>query len=207
MGGHWNEAPIKEGMFLGGYVSFALRGKFSQLDFNQFNFCRQRLCMGDLFFEQGIGLYIHKIIYHIKFCAIFATFKNPLSVLAADRLPSAYIFHRFDCADTKRLQFSPDLIFGKQGRNRMISCIHCFNPFIGFVWTRKENTFFCCSRVEKKSIVSCLFAKVQNSVPKFLGWGCRIICHFHSVLTIHFYGSKYLRSGVWSQKTWDTSSS
>ena len=36
MGGHWNEAPIKEGMFLGGYVSFALRGKFSQLDFNQF---------------------------------------------------------------------------------------------------------------------------------------------------------------------------
>ena len=55
MGGHWNEAPIKEGMFLGGYVSFALRGKFSQLDFNQFNFCRQRLCMGDLFFEQGIG--------------------------------------------------------------------------------------------------------------------------------------------------------
>ena len=48
-------------MFLGGYVSFALHGKFSQLDFNQFNFCRQRLCMGDLFFEQGIGLYIYKI--------------------------------------------------------------------------------------------------------------------------------------------------
>ena len=46
-------------MFLGGYVSFALRGKFSQLDFNQFNFCRQRLCMGDLFFEQGIGLYLN----------------------------------------------------------------------------------------------------------------------------------------------------
>ena len=59
MGGHWNEAPIKEGMFLGGYVSFALRGKFSQLDFNQFNFCRQRLCMGDLFFEQGIGLFFY----------------------------------------------------------------------------------------------------------------------------------------------------
>ena len=33
------QAPIKEGMFLGGYVSFALR--HSQLDFNQFNFCRQ----------------------------------------------------------------------------------------------------------------------------------------------------------------------
>ena len=49
-------------MFLGGYVSFALRGKFSQLDFNQFNFCRQRLCMGDLFFEQGIGLFNYKAV-------------------------------------------------------------------------------------------------------------------------------------------------
>ena len=65
-------------MFLGGYVSFALRGKFSQLDFNQFNFCRQRLCMGDLFFEQGIGLfnYIYISIYILKMCFVFAQFEK-----------------------------------------------------------------------------------------------------------------------------------
>ena len=66
-------------MFLGGYVSFALRGKFSQLDFNQFNFCRQRLCMGDLFFEQGIGLYIlyNKMTKKNVQCGVWVNFVTP----------------------------------------------------------------------------------------------------------------------------------
>ena len=46
----------KRGDVFGWVCVICVRGKFSQLDFNQFNFCRQRLCMGDLFFEQGIGL-------------------------------------------------------------------------------------------------------------------------------------------------------
>ena len=57
---------------LGRPPSFALRGKFSQLDFNQFNFCRQRLCMGDLFFEQGIACLLYicftKVFSKVRTC-------------------------------------------------------------------------------------------------------------------------------------------